>query len=143
MAHANVAVFIPHLGCPAPMQLCNQRSITGRQRAPLPEEVAEVARSGALLAARATGKTEREFAFFGGKLYGGAEGLYASAFTGGAALSSKRRLPGIRISTRPDAADAEILALLKQYGVTAIELGAQSMQDDILRRNGRGTRHSR
>ena len=40
---------------------------------------------------------------------------------------------GIRLSTRPDAVDGEILRLLQQYGVTAIELGVQSMNDRVLR----------
>ncbi|MBQ6896506.1 MAG: radical SAM protein, partial [Oscillospiraceae bacterium] len=50
----------------------------------------------------------------------------------------KGRAVGIRISTRPDCIDEEILAILKQYGVTSIELGAQSMQDDVLKANLRG-----
>lgn len=45
---------------------------------------------------------------------------------------------GIRCSTRPDAIDRERLALLKAYGVTAIELGAQSMDDGVLSMNRRG-----
>lgn len=45
---------------------------------------------------------------------------------------------GIRVSTRPDNIDEEILCLLKECGVTAIELGAQSMNDDVLRLNDRG-----
>ena len=45
---------------------------------------------------------------------------------------------GIRISTRPDAVSGEILEELKQYGVTAIELGAQSMEDSVLALNERG-----
>lgn len=45
---------------------------------------------------------------------------------------------GIRVSTRPDNIDEEILCLLKEAGVTAIELGAQSMNDDVLRLNDRG-----
>ncbi len=45
---------------------------------------------------------------------------------------------GIRISTRPDCIDAEILSLLSQYGVTHIELGVQSLDDDVLRAAGRG-----
>ncbi len=47
-------------------------------------------------------------------------------------------LGGIRISTRPDKIDEEILTLLKRYGVTAIELGAQSLCDEVLRANRRG-----
>lgn len=48
------------------------------------------------------------------------------------------RFRGIRISTRPDAIDDEVLSLLKHYGVTSIELGAQSMNDTVLSMNGRG-----
>ena len=42
------------------------------------------------------------------------------------------------MSTRPDAIDANILHLLRRYGVTSIELGAQSMDDRVLRCNARG-----
>ena len=45
---------------------------------------------------------------------------------------------GIRISTRPDAIDDNMLILLKQYGVTSIELGAQSLNDNVLKLNNRG-----
>ncbi len=45
---------------------------------------------------------------------------------------------GIRISTRPDKIDNEVLSVLKKYGVTSIELGAQSMCDDVLIANNRG-----
>ncbi len=48
------------------------------------------------------------------------------------------RFKGIRISTRPDCIDDEILTLLKKYKVTAIELGAQSMDDAVLTLNNRG-----
>lgn len=45
---------------------------------------------------------------------------------------------GIRISTRPDKIDNEILAILKKYGVNSIELGAQSLNDEVLSANNRG-----
>lgn len=45
---------------------------------------------------------------------------------------------GIRISTRPDYIDDEILNTLKEYNVTSIELGAQSMDDCVLTANDRG-----
>lgn len=48
------------------------------------------------------------------------------------------RFKGIRISTRPDCIDEEILNLLKSYRVTSIELGAQSMDDTVLSANDRG-----
>lgn len=48
------------------------------------------------------------------------------------------RFKGIRISTRPDAIDDEVLSLLKGYKTTAVELGAQSMDDGVLNANDRG-----
>ena len=45
---------------------------------------------------------------------------------------------GIRLSTRPDAINGEILELLKRYGVKTVELGAQSMDDEVLKASGRG-----
>lgn len=45
---------------------------------------------------------------------------------------------GIRISTRPDYIDSNVLQILKNYGVTSIELGAQSMCDEVLALNERG-----
>ncbi len=48
------------------------------------------------------------------------------------------RFSGIRISTRPDYIDDEVLSILKEYKVTTIELGAQSMCDNVLEANNRG-----
>lgn len=45
---------------------------------------------------------------------------------------------GIRCSTRPDCIDEETLEILKKYGMTSVELGAQSMNDEVLKLNDRG-----
>jgi histone acetyltransferase (RNA polymerase elongator complex component) len=47
-------------------------------------------------------------------------------------------IDSIRISTRPDSLDDETLSLLKEYGVKTVEIGVQSMMDDVLRRARRG-----
>ena len=49
-----------------------------------------------------------------------------------------KKFKGIRISTLPDYVEDNILSLLKDYGVTNIELGAQSMDDNVLKANNRG-----
>lgn len=51
---------------------------------------------------------------------------------------SKGYFKGIRVSTRPDYINVPILSTLKRYGVTSIELGAQSMDDEVLIANRRG-----
>ncbi|MFH1994385.1 MAG: radical SAM protein, partial [Nitrospinota bacterium] len=43
----------------------------------------------------------------------------------------------IRVSTRPDCLSEENLLLLQKYGVKTIELGVQSMDDEVLRKSGR------
>ena len=50
----------------------------------------------------------------------------------------RNRIHGIRLSTRPDYIDADVLRQLKSYGVTTIELGAQSLDDEVLKLSGRG-----
>ncbi len=49
-----------------------------------------------------------------------------------------KNFKGIRLSTRPDCINDEILILLKNYNTTTIELGAQSMSDEVLIANKRG-----
>ena len=48
------------------------------------------------------------------------------------------RITGIRISTRPDYINRDILNLLKKYHVKTIELGAQSLDNEVLKQSGRG-----
>jgi MoaA/NifB/PqqE/SkfB family radical SAM enzyme len=50
----------------------------------------------------------------------------------------RKRIQGIRLSTRPDYIDGAVLDRLKRFGVTTIELGAQSLDDEVLRKAGRG-----
>src|SRR5699024_3971965 len=75
---------------------------------------------------------------FGGSFTAIERGYMVSLLEAAQPFLGKGGFAGIRISTRPDAVDGEILRLLQQYGVTAIELGVQSMSDRVLRANGRG-----
>ena len=77
-----------------------------------------------------------EIAFFGGS-FTAIDRSYMIALLE-AAKKYVNKFNGIRISTRPDYVDPEVLDLLKVYGVTSIELGAQSMCDDVLALNERG-----
>ena len=49
-----------------------------------------------------------------------------------------QKFKGIRLSTRPNCVDNEVLEILKSYNVTSIELGAQSMDEKVLELNERG-----
>lgn len=136
MKHANVAIFVPHNGCPHQCSFCNQRSITGRQTQPSPQDVVnavQIARESLL------GNTKNaEIAFFGGSFTAIERNYMISLLEAAAPFVKDGTFAGIRISTRPDCIDDGILTLLKEYGVTAIELGAQSMDDRVLQMNKRG-----
>lgn len=137
MKRTNISVFIPHAGCPHLCSFCDQRAISGSVRAPSAAEVFE------LLKSQAPHLEERgmtaETAFFGGSFTAIDRGYMESLLT--AAARAMKKFPvytGIRCSTRPDCVDERIADVLKGYGVTAVELGAQSMSDDVLAANDRG-----
>lgn len=92
----------------------------------------------ALRSLRAQDRAGAELAFFGGSFTAIAEGYMLELLEAAQPYLKQGQIAGIRVSTRPDAVDSGVLALLKRYGVTAVELGAQSMDDRVLARNGRG-----
>lgn len=80
-----------------------------------------------------------EIAFFGGSFTAIERGYMESLLcTAARAMKKFPVYTGIRCSTRPDCVDEKIVGVLKRYGVTAIELGAQSMDDNVLKANERG-----
>lgn len=79
-----------------------------------------------------------EIAFFGGSFTAIDREYMLSLLKAAYDYVKDGRVNGIRISTRPDCIDEEVLDILKKYGVTSIELGAQSMDDEVLRANFRG-----
>lgn len=133
--HHNLAFFVPNAGCAHHCSFCDQRAISGAARMPTPQEVS--ARCEALLPP-ADGGAGIEIAFFGGSFTAIPQAQQRALLAAAAPFVRAGRAAGIRISTRPDAVDAAALALLAEYGVSAIELGAQSMSDTVLRLNGRG-----
>lgn len=133
MKRGNISVFVPHIGCPRKCSFCNQNTITGSCSAPAPDDV-RAAIETALLKA----DYEYEIAFFGGSFTAIDRSYMISLLEAAKPYVKSGKIKGIRCSTRPDAIDDEILSVLKAYGVTAIELGAQSMNDSVLSANLRG-----
>jgi len=83
-------------------------------------------------------KNNAQLAFFGGSFTAIDKDLMIKFLEIGKKHIDKKHIESIRVSTRPDAIDDEILNILKKYGVKSIELGAQSMCDDVLVANNRG-----
>lgn len=135
MKHGNLAVFIPHLGCPHCCSFCNQRTISGAQDAPTPGEAAQLCEKAV---AAGSLPPETELAFFGGSFTAIPMEEMCAYLAAVQPYVGPGKLRGIRLSTRPDAINRPILALLRHFGVTAVELGAQSLDDRVLALNGRG-----
>ncbi len=128
MSYSVIPVFIPHLGCPHDCVFCNQKKIAGTINAPKPSEVSA-------LLSHAFKKVDRaEVAFYGGSF----TALPLNEQEEYLKTAAQFNPEAIRLSTRPDAINDKILTLLKNYGVKTIELGAQSMDDEVLRTAGRG-----
>lgn len=135
MKHSNISIFIPHNGCPNQCSFCNQRTISGAQKQPSAEDVTELLKSAC--PALSTPKNT-EIAFFGGSFTAIDRSYMVSLLEAAKPFLTEYGLSGIRISTRPDKIDGEVLDILERYGVTSIELGAQSMRDEVLAANDRG-----
>lgn len=135
----NIPIFIPHLGCPNMCVFCNQRSISGKQRFDREGVIGEIEAALDTLDPTA----EVEIAYFGGSFTGidrelmiylldVAEKYVKRADDGRAKIS------GIRMSTRPDYINGEIMSILQGYSVKTVELGLQSMDDGVLELSNRG-----
>lgn len=128
-------VFVPHLGCGHDCVFCNQRRISGEEEPASAETVREALAAAAALPASGA---KRQLAFYGGSFTAipaaQQEELLAAAQEG----VERGVIDSIRLSTRPDAIDGAVLARLKRFGVDTVELGAQSMDDGVLRLSGRG-----
>lgn len=134
MKHINVALFVPDLGCPHRCSFCNQKTISGKT-APVTAEDIEKA---VLTAIETSDCNDGEIAFFGGSFTAIDRCYMIELLSKAKSYIDKGLFRGIRISTRPDCIDLQTLEILKSYGVTSIELGCQSMDDDVLRLNNRG-----
>jgi histone acetyltransferase (RNA polymerase elongator complex component) len=136
LRHFNIPIFIPELACPFRCVYCNQFNITGSCKAPDADVVRQIIDKHLTTLPVERGRVE--VAFFGGSFTGlgiAEQNKYLDLMK---PYIDKGRVQGIRISTRPDYISEEVLQNLKGRSVVAIELGAQSMDDEVLILSGRG-----
>lgn len=133
-SHVNIPVFIPHLGCPNMCVFCNQRAISGVSSF-LPESAKRTIEEALATVSR---DTDCEIAFFGGSFTGIDRTLMTELLDLAQTYVNSGRVSGIRMSTRPDYIGEEIIAILKNYTVSAVELGIQSFSDKVLASCKRG-----
>jgi len=134
MKHVNIPIFIPHLGCPNQCIFCNQRYISGT----LQFDESEVERSINQVLRSVSEDCECEIAFFGGSFTGIDRELMIRLLDTAQKYVDSGRVIGIRMSTRPDYINEEIVFILKKYSITFVELGIQTMNDFVLEKLKRG-----
>ena len=136
MKHYNIPVFLPELACPFRCVYCNQFSITGKQKLPDIQDVKNIIERHL----ESFKEKDRfvEVAFFGGNFTGLPEKMQDDFLKIVQPYLEKGVINGIRCSTRPDYIDEKRVKILKNLGMRNIELGAQTTNDGILRKCGRG-----
>ena len=133
--HFNIPIFIPNMGCPHTCVFCDQKKIAGKNSFPSSDEVISLINKHLSTIPK---ESKIEIAFFGGNFTGILVDKQKEYLEIARSYVKEGRVSGIRLSTRPDYIDEKILTMLKEYCVTAVELGAQSMDDDVLKLSGRG-----
>lgn len=132
-----IPFFIPHGGCPFTCVFCNQWEISGQREELKPEEFSGRVRK-FLATARITEDTRVEAAFFGGSFTGLPVEVQLKWLKEGLKAVQKGEIAGLRLSTRPDYINDGILRMLCAHGVTTIELGVQSLVNEVLQATRRG-----
>ena len=110
-----IPIFVPHLGCPNDCTFCNQKKISGQTKMVTAEDVKNTIEY--YLKNFKDNNKYVEVAFFGGSFTGieteKQEELLRVAYD----FIKLKKVNSIRISTRPDYINKEILKRLKKYGV--------------------------
>jgi histone acetyltransferase (RNA polymerase elongator complex component) len=134
-----IPVFISHQGCPQRCIFCDQHTISGRKKGEdcTPVAVREIieqwlnrprrARSGGV-----------QVAFYGGSFTGLSQARQRELLDAVQPYILDGRVDSLRISTRPDYIDDTAISILKEYFVSIVELGIQSLDEEVLATIRRG-----
>jgi histone acetyltransferase (RNA polymerase elongator complex component) len=132
-----IPIFLPHTGCPHRCVFCDQTAITGQKAtASNPERVRQEIR--AFLDYKKGAPATTQISFYGGNFLGQTEKQVRSLLEVANEFIDEKLVDSIRFSTRPDTIAAERMTWLTGYRVGTIELGAQSMEDEVLKASQRG-----
>ena len=126
-----IPIFVPHAGCPNNCVFCNQKRISGSLFSPSAETVRDTL-------AKLPSGAGYELAFYGGSFTAIPDEKQEELLSAAKDALDRGAICSIRVSTRPDAIDSGKLERLRRHGVSCVELGVQSMCDDVLLASGRG-----
>lgn len=134
--HYIIPIFVPNKGCPHNCIFCDQKKITGQQD--IVDEKFVQNEISTYLKTIPEGDRIVEVSFFGGSFTGIPVNEQIRLLTPAKSALDAGVIDAIRLSTRPDYIDDNILDVLKEYGVSIIELGVQSLDNEVLSLSNRG-----
>ena len=133
-----IPIFIPHLGCNNECVFCNQRKLTGLDSSVTIDDVENIINEYLEYFKDKVKDKKVEVAFFGGSFTGIPIQKQEEYLKVANRYLREKVVDSIRISTRPDYITPKILSMLRKYNVGTIELGVQSMDDEVLKASKRG-----
>lgn len=133
--HYIIPIFVPHLGCPHDCIFCNQRKIASSISDITAKEVKDTIEKHLTYFKK---DSFIEVAFYGGSFTAIDIEIQRELLKVPLRYKENKIIDEIRLSTRPDAISHLILKHLKEFNVDTIELGVQSLSDDVLIKSGRG-----
>jgi len=135
-SHVTIPVFLPNRGCPRRCVFCDQGASGGADTASTPDEAR--AKIAAYLETIGLSVPRIEAAFFGGNFTGLPRAEQEAYLSAVRSFLAEGRVHGIRVSTRPDCVDMDAVEFLAGHGVDTVELGVQSLSDEVLAAAHRG-----
>ncbi|WP_250673062.1 radical SAM protein [Paraclostridium ghonii] len=130
-----IPIFVPHRGCPHDCIFCNQKKITGVSTDIKSENVRNIIDEYLTTIDK---DASIEIAFFGGSFTAIDMDIQRDLLSVAKEYVDRNIVDDIRMSTRPDCINDEILTMLKEYKVSIIELGVQSLDEKVLIDSVRG-----
>jgi len=125
-----IPIFLPAMGCRERCLFCNQKASSGGP--PSPSSVRNFVEASLNRFPSEKEDREKQVAFYGGSFTAIHKDKQVGYLKEVQPFLASGLIDSIHISTRPDALDEEILSLLKEYGVKTVEVGVQSMIDEVL-----------
>ena len=132
-----IPIFLPHLGCPHQCAFCNQTSITGVTRDTISQETLCLLIN-EFLEYKKTQRQSVQVSFYGGNFLGLKKDYIRVLLDETTKFVKNKKVDSIRFSTRPDTISNKQLDIIKDYPVSTIEIGVQSMDNQVLAMANRG-----
>jgi len=133
-----IPIFISHSGCPHRCIFCDQEKITSQSVRPIGSDYVREVLEKAISSKRFDARRNPEVAFYGGTFTGLPKERIKELLEAVAPYIRDRFIRSIRVSTRPDFIDEERLRIMKAFHVRTVELGVQSLDEDVLLMARRG-----